>query len=1154
MSRILSVVRHKRLTVGQASPAVVTTAPAPTLNQTADVVPVRPRGVRTIRRHKRIYFGKPATTQLVSEDFYAALNARMDGAFAAVTMEASARVDGDAAVASTLTALSSSFTSYQATANASLGTLDSRMTTAEAGIVSANAAITSGDAAVASTVTALSASFTTYQTAANTQLGSLDTRVTTAEAGIISANTARADGDAAVASTVTALTASFTSYQTTANGRLGSLETSTGTLTTRITTAEAGIISANTARADGDAAVASTVTSLTTSFNSYTSTANGRLGALEGTAGTLGTRMTSAEAAITAESSARSSGDSAEATARTALSTSFTSQITNLGSGTIQQVFKQGSAPTLDQVSPPGKNRINQSSFLDGAFNGWKVGTGYSGGNTRGLFGVTETWTPPGARTAFVVLNDTPASGIAFELYNDGADALPRYAVTPGKKYEFSAYIANHRCQFIILRMIFLDGSSGYISEFQSAQVTTQGGGGGNTLASFERAFVICTAPAGATDCFVSAYGVANGSTTPYIMLCKPFFGLAQADQTVPSPWQDANTGAIWINTSDNNKLHVWNGFAWEAKDDSRIAANAAAITVANAAITAEQSARSDGDAAVASTVTALSASFTSYQTTANGRLGALEGTAGSLGTRMTSAEAAITSEASTRASGDGANASAISSLAATVSSNQSSLSASITAEQNVRAALVTQLGSGASQQVFKQGSAPTLDQVSPPGKNRINQSSFLDGAFNGWKVGTGYSGGNTRGLFGVTETWTPPGARTAFVVLNDTPASGIAFELYNDGADALPRYAVTPGKKYEFSAYIANHRCQFIILRMIFLDGSSGYISEFQSAQVTTQGGGGGNTLASFERAFAIGVAPAGATQCYVSVYGVANGTITPYIMLCKPFFGLAQADQTIPSPWQDANTGAIWINTSDNNKLHVWNGFAWEAKDDSRIAATASQVSTIQTTVNGHTASITSQQTSINGLSALATLRVNGGGAVAGYDIYAGGGSSTIKFQAENFEIVGSGGSGVAPFRVSGGVTYINEARIANGAISEVTAGMAAGYVDLAVTVEAGAKLVFILSTLGGALQPDMELYDLTGGASVVNIAPSAYSFDLWVNTGPDSGYYATQTIRQPTTYQWVITPGYTGYRAFRLRNNTGNLTSGYSTVVMTILQMKK
>ena len=62
-----------------------------------------------------------------------------------------------------------------------------------------------------------------------------------------------------------------------------------------------------------------------------------------------------------------------------------------------------------------------------------------------------------------------------------------------------------------------------------------------------------------------------------------------------------AVAGDLWINPSASFRLRRWSGTAWADVDDTRIAANAAAIT-------SESVARADGDTALASLITALTA------------------------------------------------------------------------------------------------------------------------------------------------------------------------------------------------------------------------------------------------------------------------------------------------------------------------------------------------------------------------------------------------------------------------------------------------------------------------------------------------------------------------------------------------------------------
>ena len=62
---------------------------------------------------------------------------------------------------------------------------------------------------------------------------------------------------------------------------------------------------------------------------------------------------------------------------------------------------------------------------------------------------------------------------------------------------------------------------------------------------------------------------------------------------------------------------------------------------------------------------------------------------------------------------------------------------------------------------------------------------------------------------------------------------------------------------------------------------------------------------------------------------------------------------------------TGALWIDTDDNNKLYVYDGTAWQASDDGRISANSTAVSTLESTVfaeDGVTAAWSSDITSLN------------------------------------------------------------------------------------------------------------------------------------------------------------------------------------------------
>lgn len=125
-------------------------------------------------------------------------------------------------------------------------------------------------------------------------------------------------------------------------------------------------------------------------------------------------------------------------------------------------------------------------------------------------------------------------------------------------------------------------------------------------------------------------------------------------------------TGDLWFDTGNGNKASRWNGTAWVATDDTRIAGNAAAIT-------AEQTARATADSALTTSINQLTST---------------------VNTNYTSLNAAITSEASTRSTADTALSNTISTLTSTVNSNNSALTAAISNEATARAGGDTALSS----------------------------------------------------------------------------------------------------------------------------------------------------------------------------------------------------------------------------------------------------------------------------------------------------------------------------------------------------------------------------------------------------------------------------------------------------------------------------
>jgi hypothetical protein len=228
-------------------------------------------------------------------------------------------------------------------------------------------------------------------------------------------------------------------------------------------------------------------------------------------------------------------------------------------------------------------------------------------------------------------------------------------------------------------------------------------------------------------------------------------------------------TGDIWYDTANNNQAKRWSGSAWVATDDTRIAANAAAITTEqtarasadsalttsitnltttvannyntlNSAITTEATARSDGDTALSNTLTALTATVAGknknyfqaaapssgmltgdvwYDTDDNNKAYRYNGTAwvATDDTRIASNTAAITAEATARATADTAFTSTLNTLSSTVTNNYNTLNSAIINEASTRstadATLSTQINTVSS---VANGKNRTYSQTTAPG------------------------------------------------------------------------------------------------------------------------------------------------------------------------------------------------------------------------------------------------------------------------------------------------------------------------------------------------------------------------------------------------------------------------------------------------------
>ena len=118
--------------------------------------------------------------------------------------------------------------------------------------------------------------------------------------------------------------------------------------------------------------------------------------------------------------------------------------------------------------------------------------------------------------------------------------------------------------------------------------------------------------------------------------------------------------------------------------------------------------------------------------------------------------------------------------------------------------------------------------------------------------------------------------------------------------------------------------------------------------------------------------------------------------------------------------------------------------------ISANATAITTIQTSVNGNTASIQTLQTVQDGLVAEYVVKLDVNGYVSGFGLYNQGSSSTFLVHADKFAIGAPGSTDIIPFIVTTTTTtlngqtvpagvYMDQAYIRNGAIGSAQIGLA-------------------------------------------------------------------------------------------------------------------
>ena len=137
----------------------------------------------------------------------------------------------------------------------------------------------------------------------------------------------------------------------------------------------------------------------------------------------------------------------------------------------------------------------------------------------------------------------------------------------------------------------------------------------------------------------------------------------------------------------------------------------------------------------------------------------------------------------------------------------------------------------------------------------------------------------------------------------------------------------------------------------------------------------------------------------------------------------GTAQTDITTNATnITTLNTGLTTANTNiAANSTDITTLDTSVTNNGTNITANATSITNLSTTVGTNTTSITTNATSINGIQGKYGVTIDSNGALTGFELVGGGGSSIFKINADDFKIYNSGGD-LNPFSVSGNRVQID------------------------------------------------------------------------------------------------------------------------------------
>jgi hypothetical protein len=494
----------------------------------------------------------------------------------------------------------------------------------------------------------------------------------------------------------------------------------------------------------------------------------------------------------------------------------------------------------------------------------------------------------------------------------------------------------------------------------------------------------------------------------------------------------------VWIDTDDNNQMYIRNSSnnGWEEARDGTL------VTLVNS-VNTQQGTNTTNIASATSDIVTLTTANSSRVS----EITTLQSTINNASTGLAAAHSAISSEATTRANADTALATDITSLTSTVGTNTSAISSEATTRANADTALATDITS------LTSTVGTNTSAISSEATTRANADTALATDITSL---TSTVGTNTSAIS--SEATTRANADTALATditsltttvtnNNNTLTSAINTEATTRAnADTALATDIT-----SLTSTVGTNTSAISSEATTRANADTALATDITSLTSTV----GTNTSAiSSEATTRADADTALATDITSLTTTVTNNNNTLTSAINTEATTRATADSTNATNISNLTST---INNGSTGLAAAHSAISSEATTRADAdTANALSISNLSTTVGTTNSNVSTLQTSVSNLEgdadAMYVIQVatesNGSksaaGMVIGSNANSGSGAqSYVQFQADKFA-VWSGSASVAPFIISSGVVYIDDARIKDGAITN--ARIATGTIETA------------------------------------------------------------------------------------------------------------